>query len=215
VEKTLPLFGKRVKEEQLVHCFAVSHVFFYAGDGMQPDQPYPSIFMRIAVLSDSHDHIPHLRRAVLGANQEGAELLIHCGDLISPFMLTYLESFNGQAHLIYGNNAGDQHLISSRCASPDSRIQHHGTHGTLVAGGLRIAIEHYPKWARQLACSGDFDLVCCGHNHIFDAERLGNCLLLNPGDLLGKDAVPAFALFDTDDFSVRRIEVGEKLVLDD
>jgi hypothetical protein len=103
VEKTLPLFGKRVKEEQLVHCFAVSHVFFYAGDGMQPDQPYPSIFMRIAVLSDSHDHIPHFRRAVLGANQEGAELLIHCGDLISPFMLTYLESFNGQAHLIYGN----------------------------------------------------------------------------------------------------------------
>lgn len=171
--------------------------------------------MRIAVLSDSHDHIPNLRRAVLRANQEEAELLIHCDDLISPFMLPYLEQFNGPAHLIYGNNAGDQHLISSRCASPDSKIRHHGVHGTLVAGALRIAIEHYPNWARELARSGDFDLVCCGHNHIFHVERLNECLLLNPGDLLGKDAAPAFALLDTEDFSVRRIEVGKKLLIDD
>jgi len=170
--------------------------------------------MRIAVLSDSHDHILNLRRAVFRANQEGAELLLHCGDLISPFMLAHLEQFSGQVHLVYGNNAGDQHLIASRCASPDSRIQHHGIHATLAVGTLRIAIEHYPQWARALAQSGDFDLVCYGHNHVFHVERLGKCLLLNPGDLLGKDAVPSFALLDTDDFSVRRIDVGKKLVFD-
>ena len=72
--------------------------------------------MRIAILSDSHDHIPNLRRAVSRANSEGAELLIHCGDLISPFMLPCLDGFNGPVHLIYGNNPGDQHLIASRCA---------------------------------------------------------------------------------------------------
>jgi len=171
--------------------------------------------MRIAVVSDSHDHIPNLRRAVLCANQEGAELLIHCGDLISPFMLPCLERFNGQAHVIYGNNSGDQHLIAAHCAAPESRILHHGIHGTLVAGSVRIAIEHYPRWARALARSGDFDLVCYGHTHLFHAERLGDCLLLNPGELLGKDAVPTFALLDTADFSVRRMEVGEKLMVDD
>ncbi|MDR2551538.1 MAG: metallophosphoesterase [Desulfobulbus sp.] len=171
--------------------------------------------MRIAVFSDSHDHIAHLRQAVLRANREGAELLIHCGDLISPFMLPYLEQFNGPVHAIYGNNAGDRHLIAGRCAASAGSITHHGDRGTLVAASWRIAIEHYPKWARSLAASGDFDLICCGHSHVFQAEWLGRCLLLNPGELLGKDAPPTFALLDTVDGSVRQISVGEQLQLDD
>ena len=171
--------------------------------------------MRIAIVSDSHDHIPNLQRAVSRANREGAELLIHCGDLISPFMLPYLHAFHGQVHLIYGNNAGDQHLISSRCATAFNNIRHHGFHGDIVTGTLRIAFNHYPELARALALSGAFDLVCYGHDHIFSVERLGDCLLLNPGDLLGKDAPPVFALLDTADFSVCRLEVGNKLVLDD
>ncbi|MCL2457707.1 MAG: metallophosphoesterase [Desulfobulbus sp.] len=171
--------------------------------------------MRIAVLSDSHDHVPNLRRAVLRTNWEGAEMLIHCGDLISPFMLPYLEQFNGPAHVIYGNNAGDRHLIASRCAASAGPIAHHGDHGILVAASWRIAIEHYPNWARALAASGDFDLVCCGHSHVFQTQWLGRCLLLNPGELLGKDAPPTFALLDTADGSVRQISVGEQLLLDD
>ena len=171
--------------------------------------------MLIAILSDSHDHIPNLQRAVSRANQEGAGLLIHCGDLISPFMLAYIHAFHGKVHLIYGNNAGDQHLISSRCATAFDNIQHHGFHGTVMIDSLRIAFNHYPELARQLALSGAYDLVCYGHDHIFSVERLDGCLLLNPGDLLGKDAIPVFALLDTSDFSVRRFEVGSKLVLDD
>lgn len=171
--------------------------------------------MLIAIFSDSHDHIPNLQRAVRRASQEGAELLIHCGDLISPFMLPYLHAFQGPVHLIYGNNAGDQHLISSRCANADSNIHHHGFHGTIVVGSLRIAFNHYPELARELALSGTFDLVCCGHDHIFAVERLGGCLLINPGDLLGKDAAPTFALLDTGNSSVRRLEVGSKLLLDE
>lgn len=168
--------------------------------------------MRIAIISDSHDHIPNLQRAVKRANQEHAELLLHCGDLISPFMLSHLQAFQGPVHLIYGNNAGDQHLIASRCAAM-ADIVHHGFHGTLTAGSLRIALQHYPDQARELARSGTFNLVCCGHDHIYAVEQINGCLLINPGDLLGKDAQPAFAMLDTADFSVRRIAVGDKLIL--
>ena len=171
--------------------------------------------MRIAILSDSHDHIPNLTRAVSLANSEGAEMLIHCGDLISPFMLPCLDRFNGPVHLIYGNNPGDQHLIASRCGTVFPRLHHHGTHGSFQAGSLRIGLCHYPDQARDLAASNSFDLVCCGHDHLWAVERLGRCLLVNPGDLLGKDANPGFALVDTGNGSVRRIEVGSRLVLDD
>lgn len=170
--------------------------------------------MLIAIASDSHDQIPNLQRAVRRANQEDAQLLIHCGDLISPFMLNQLHAFQGDVHLIYGNNAGDRHLIATRCAAT-AGMHHHGCHGTLTAGSLRIALQHYPEPARDLARSGAFDVVCCGHDHTYAVERINGCLLINPGDLLGKDALPAFALLDTTDFSVRRVVVGDRLILDD
>ncbi|MDD2464631.1 MAG: YfcE family phosphodiesterase [Desulfobulbus sp.] len=171
--------------------------------------------MRIAVLSDSHDQIPHLHLAVQRANQMQADLLIHCGDLISPFMLRYLHAFNGPVHLIYGNNAGDQHLISSRCGKIFVNIHHHGIHGSITAGGWRIAFIHYPELARELARSGEYHLVCYGHDHIFHSERQGACLLVNPGDLLGKEDVPSFALVDLEQGVTHREFVGNKLVIPD
>jgi len=171
--------------------------------------------MLIAILSDSHDHIPNLHRAVQRANREGAEILIHCGDLISPFMLPRLHAFNGQVHLIYGNNAGDQHLISSRCETMFGNISHHGLQGEIETGGLKICFIHYPHTARGLAMTGDYDIVCCGHNHEHGIKTIGQCLLINPGDLLGKDEKPGFMLLNTDDKSVRRIEVGDMLNFDE
>lgn len=169
--------------------------------------------MRIAVVSDSHDHIPNLHLAVQRANQQQAQLLLHCGDLISPFMLRYLHRFNGPVHLIYGNNAGDQHLIASRCGTTFANLHHHGTHAALTVQGWRIALHHYPEIARDLARSGAYHLVCCGHDHVFHTERIGDCLLVNPGDLLGKDGTPCYALVDLACRTVDREEVGQQLVL--
>lgn len=171
--------------------------------------------MRIAVFSDSHDHVANLHRAVQLAKQQRAEMLLHCGDLISPFMLPYLQAFGGPVHLIYGNNIGDQHLIASRCGTTFDNIRHHGVHGTLSVGTLRIAFNHYPELAYELARSGSFDLVCYGHDHLFHVEQVGDCLLLNPGDLLGKDAAPGFVLVETNSGDVQRIEVGPQMVLND
>ena len=171
--------------------------------------------MKIAIISDTHDHIPNLRRAVNRAMELGATLLIHCGDLISPFMLPELHRFAGPVHLIYGNNVGDQHLISSRCETMFDNIHHHGVQGEVEAGRLRIGFFHYPALARGLALTGRYDVVCCGHNHIAATEQIGDCLLINPGDMLGKDMIPGFMLLDSEKLAVHRIEVGERLHFDD
>jgi putative phosphoesterase len=167
--------------------------------------------MLIAILSDSHDHIPNLHHAVQAANREGAEILIHCGDLISPFMLPRLHEFSGEVHLIYGNNAGDQHIISTRCETMFDNITHHGLQGEIEVAGLKICFIHYPQTANALARTGAYDIVCCGHNHVTGVENFADCMLLNPGDLLGKDEKPGFMLLNTADKSVRRIIVGELL----
>ena len=43
--------------------------------------------MIVAIMSDSHDNIWNLRKAVEIIKNSQAGLLIHCGDFIAPFML--------------------------------------------------------------------------------------------------------------------------------
>lgn len=164
--------------------------------------------MRIAILSDTHDHILNLRAAVTYCNAYSVTVLIHCGDLISPFMLDELAKFGGAVHLIYGNNVGDQHLISQSCGTRFPSISHHGVFGAIEAGGRKIAFTHYPEMARGLAHQGAFDVVCCGHNHRYTIEKIGNTLLVNPGELLGKDGQPNFCILDCATLEAERVEVG-------
>ncbi|WP_051308924.1 YfcE family phosphodiesterase [Desulfogranum japonicum] len=167
--------------------------------------------MIIAILSDSHDAIVHVHRAVSHANRAGAEILIHCGDLVSPFMLNQLDKFTGHVHLIYGNNVGDQHLISTRCEKQKDQFTHHGILGSVEVDGKRVGFHHYPELALPLAQSGRFDYVCCGHNHICRVQKIGKCLLINPGDLLGKEVAPGFILLDTKTSTIQHIRVGDSM----
>lgn len=165
--------------------------------------------MRIAIISDTHDNIPNLRAAVTYCNAYGVTTIIHCGDLISPFMLPVLAEFGGAVHLIYGNNAGDQHLISQRCGTALPTLTHHGVLGAIEAGGLKIAFTHYPEMARGLASQGRFDVVCCGHNHRYGIERHGDCLLINPGELLGAEVdPPCFAILESSTMEVELVEIA-------
>ncbi len=167
--------------------------------------------MKIAIISDSHDQIPHLAAAVLHCNSFGISMIIHCGDLISPFMLDELAGFNGITHLVYGNNVGDQHLISQWCGTRFPNIIHHGVLGAVEAAGKKIVFHHYPEIARALAAQGKFDIACCGHNHKYTVETIGGTLLINPGELLGKEGQPTFAVCDSTTMEVSRIEVGAPL----
>jgi len=170
--------------------------------------------MRIAILSDTHDHIANLRAAVTYCNAYNVAMMVHCGDLISPFMLDELARFGGAVHLIYGNNVGDQHLISQQCGTRFPTISHHGAFGAVEAGGRRLAFVHYPELARGLASRGGFDVVCCGHNHRYQVEKIGETVLVNPGELLGKDGRPGFCVLDCTSMNVERVEVGVPIVTD-
>jgi putative phosphoesterase len=162
----------------------------------------------IAIVSDSHDHIVNLRSVITYCNGLAVHELIHCGDLVSPFMLDELEKFDGTTHLIYGNNPGDQHLISTRCAKPGSRIMLYGIRGEITIDGLTICVVHYPEVARLVAESGQFDIVCFGHNHKFEVTNVQSTLMLNPGDLLGKEGPGSFMLLDSESRVVKKFTVG-------
>lgn len=157
--------------------------------------------MKIAILSDIHDHVRHLEAALRDVAKVQAEMLILCGDLCSPFMLTQIqEQFHGPIHLVFGNNDGDTHRITHLAAS---HVKFHPEMAEIRIGNVLIAANHYPQIARPLAHSGKYDLVCYGHNHEPLAEVIGHTLLLNPGSIMGyqpakrKFVAPTFAVYST------------------
>ena len=152
---------------------------------------------KIAVFSDSHDHLPTLARALAAANDAGAEVLIHCGDLSAPFVLRMLaEHFQGPVHVVFGNNDADGRLLQT-IAAQHSHVTLHGIYAEIEVAGRHIAVIHYPEPARHIAQSGQLDLVCYGHDHTQLLEQIGNAWLLNPGEIMGMRSTPSWALYDT------------------
>jgi putative phosphoesterase len=153
--------------------------------------------MKIAILSDIHDNIWKLEELLEGITRSGAEALLFCGDLCAPFTLKQIaEGVAGPAHFILGNNDGDV-LLLSRIANGLDNATLHGHFAYLELEGTKIAINHYPQIARDQALSGQYDLVCHGHDHTANVERIGDTLLVNPGEGMGRYGKSTFALYDT------------------
>lgn len=155
--------------------------------------------MKIAVLSDAHDNIWSLERMLREiAQQPDVEALIFCGDFCAPFTLQQIaEGFAGPVHVVFGNNDGDQ-LLLSHVAGRFERVRLHGIYAELEYGGRRIAVVHYPQVGRRLAQSAQFDLVCYGHDHTAKVEQVGESLLVNPGEVMGRFGQPSYGLYDTE-----------------
>lgn len=176
--------------------------------------------MKICILSDSHDHIPLIDAAVAQAKAAGAEAVLHCGDLVAPSTLHCLERHGLPVHIIHGNNVGDLYTLGRMAADPDNRIHYHGMDAGLNLGGRRIFLVHYPHYARAMAATGDWDLVCCGHSHAPARELLpnlrgGHTLLLNPGTIGGVGQAPAtYILGDLEAMTFDLHEVDKALELE-
>ncbi len=169
--------------------------------------------MKICILSDSHDHIPLLDAAVAEAVAEGARAVLHCGDVVAPSTLECLEKHGLPVHVIHGNNTGDLYTLGRLATRPDNGIHYHGMDAGIELGGRRIFMVHYPHYARAMAATGDWDLVCCGHSHKVKMEQIpnikgGDTLLINPGTVGGVGSDPAtYVMGDLDrmEFEVREL----------
>lgn len=165
--------------------------------------------MRIAIASDSHDNIWKLAKAM--PYFENADAVIHCGDLIAPFMIMRLIKGTGgrPVHVVWGNNDGDKRLLTEVASSAEN-IHLHGEMAEIELGGLKVAVNHYPQIARALAASGQYDLVCYGHDHTAHEEWVGETLLINPGELMGMKGRSTIAIFNTVSQEVTWVELNNQ-----
>lgn len=153
--------------------------------------------MRIAVISDIHDNIWQLAKALEGIAAVQPGVILCCGDLCSPFTLKQIaDSTKGPVHLVFGNNDGDKWLLS-KVAAKAGNVTLHDTFFEAEFDGRRVAMVHFPELARALAASDRFDVVFYGHDHERFAERVGQTWLVNPGEVMGRFGSSSYAVYDT------------------
>ncbi len=156
--------------------------------------------MKLLICSDTHDRLDHIEAMLERAGE--ADLLLHCGDIVSPFTLKQLATrFQRPIHLVWGNNDGDRWRLA-RIAAAFPHVTLHGEFAELTVGKLRVAMVHFPEIARPLFESGRYDLVCCGHDHQAAIERREGRLLVNPGTLYGTLWPATYAVLEVERRSV-------------
>ena len=163
------------------------------------------IRMKIAVLSDIHDNIWNLDKVLPHLSE--AQTLILCGDLCSPFTLRKIaDSFSEPVHCVLGNNDGDI-LLLTRVAAQAGNVTLYNPWGEIEVGDKKIAFAHYPEIAAGLVPSGKYQAVFNGHTHKHKAEKAGDTLWVNPGEVMGLYGRSTYVLYDTEtgEFSLEEI----------
>ena len=135
--------------------------------------------MKIGVISDSHDNVPLVKKAVRYFNEtEPVDTVIHAGDYVAPFIVNELTALKAKFYGVFGNNDGERAGINSIMPQIVQPPLH------LTLDGKRIVVVHdintLPEADRREA-----DVVIYGHSHRAAVESKDGKLSVNPGELGG------------------------------
>lgn len=171
--------------------------------------------MKIAIISDIHDNFGNLVKALKIIKKKKPEQVVFLGDFCSNGIAKVLANFSIPIFAIWGNNDGDRTTILKTSLQQGSNLSI-GTniYEVVEFGGRKIFLSHFHDFARSIAKSGDFDAVFFGHTHERFKEFLGDCLLLNPGELSGhRTGEVGFAIYDTKMNDVEMIKIDEPILV--
>jgi hypothetical protein len=142
--------------------------------------------MKVGIVSDSHDNLSAIEKALDILRFENVDLMIHAGDIISPFAAKIFLELNCPMYFTFGNNDGDK-IMLEKVLSYDRRCRVVWPRSTIEVGAFKIALLHGEdeEMVESLASDGRFRLVAYGHWHKVVNRQIGGCLIVNPGELCG------------------------------
>ncbi|MEL7832715.1 metallophosphoesterase [Fodinibius sp. Rm-B-1B1-1] len=163
--------------------------------------------MIIGLISDSHDHVPHIKKAVEIFKNRNVGLVLHGGDFCSPFTIPLFDGLSLKA--VFGNNDGDHYLLLQK--GNDIGLDHWGSFGEFEIDGKKLALYHGTDTpiTAALEQSGNYDVVVSGHTHQKKVEFVGKTLAVNPGTAHGFEGEATIALLDTEAMDVQFIKLNK------
>jgi uncharacterized protein len=126
--------------------------------------------MKIGILSDTHTKVKRAKDSIEKLLSEGAEFLVHAGDICEKETLELLKNCGKRYVCVYGNN--DAHLV-----------EYHNTYNIVQEPHyFKLADTTFKLMHLPFYMTPDTDVVLYGHTHEFKSEMIQDTLFLNPGE---------------------------------
>ena len=164
--------------------------------------------MIVGIISDTHDRLPLLDKAVKRLNEEKVVLVLHAGDYVAPFVVPHFKPLKADMIGVFGNNDGDKELLKKRFTELGAEIR--GKFAEVMIDGLRIALLHGDEedLLRSLIDVESHDVIVHGHTHEAKTYRKGKTLVINPGEACGYlSEKPSIGILNTQTLDVKTIHL--------
>lgn len=165
--------------------------------------------MLIGIISDTHDNLQMVEKAVKRLNDEKVNLVLHAGDYVAPFVIPKFKALNAKLIGVFGNNDGDHELLKKRFGET-SNCEIRGRFALIDVEGFKIALLHgdETELLNALMDCECFNAVVHGHMHTTGVRKKGKALIVNPGEVCGYlTGKSTLALMDTTAKEARIIEL--------
>ncbi|MFQ3675109.1 MAG: metallophosphoesterase [Endomicrobiia bacterium] len=155
--------------------------------------------MLIGIISDSHENMDSIDKAVEIFNSRNVAAVLHAGDIISPITYSHFAKLKMPIYLVFGNNDGEKNFLTEKF-SQIGTIKPAPYEFVLKEGEnqLKFVLLHEPFNIDKLSESQKYNYIVYGHTHKQDLKTVGKTMIINPGEsggwLLGKKSV---AILDT------------------
>jgi len=131
--------------------------------------------MKIGILSDTHSKVKKAKEALDMLIENGAEFIIHAGDVCEVETLDLLKNCGKRYVVVYGNN--DAHLV-----------QYHNEYNLVQEPYyFKLAETTFKLMHLPFYMTPDTEVVIFGHTHEFHTEFVKGTLFLNPGEACARN----------------------------
>ncbi|HJT50187.1 MAG TPA: metallophosphoesterase [Nitrososphaeraceae archaeon] len=121
--------------------------------------------MKIGIISDTHDDIANVRRAIKIFNSEDVKYVIHAGDYIFPGVVLEFKKLNAKLIGVFGNNDGERIHLLKNFLEVGAELK--GEIGEIKLDELLFGIYHGTdkNIKERLVSSQKYDVFISGHTH--------------------------------------------------
>jgi len=130
--------------------------------------------MKIGILSDTHSKVTMAKDAIELLLENGAEFLIHAGDIEEVQTLELLQNCGVRYVAVYGNN--DAHLTPFHEKYNLVQEPYY-----FKLANTKFKLMHLPFYMAP-----DADIVIFGHTHEFESDFKNGTLFLNSGEVCAR-----------------------------
>ncbi|MCM8792299.1 MAG: metallophosphoesterase [Candidatus Omnitrophica bacterium] len=157
--------------------------------------------MQIGIISDTHDNLPKIEKAVKVFNRNKVSYVLHLGDYIAPFSVAILDKLNCPWQGVFGNNDGEKEgllkISKDKIVNAPLRINLNNKNITVVHNISTIDVN------KEKA-----DVIFFGHTHKTEIKEGVLPFLLNPGECCGwLTGVSTIALVNLENLTYKILKI--------